>query len=54
MIEFHVLLEIITSLLPFVGAIKRFDWLLRLGSILPPIAYCTHPMYKLFATCAYP
>jgi len=48
------LLEIITSVFPVAGAMKRCYWLLRLGSILPPIAYCTHPMYRLFATCAYP
>lgn len=43
-----------TSLLPPSGAMNRFASLLMLGPELPPIAYCSHPWYKLFATCAYP
>jgi len=35
--------KVITSLLPIVGAIKRLASLLRLGPMLPPMAYCTHP-----------
>lgn len=48
------LTKLITSLFPDLGAMKRLASLLTLGLMLPPIAYCVHPWYKLFTTCAYP